>query len=93
MQQRISTKHMGEHAYGVTITEGDHSTHHKVRVPERLRDSLGFVDLDEERLVQESFHFLLEREPADSILGDFDLDVISRYFPDYEAEIRTRMAG
>ena len=93
MQQQIETKHMTGHEYGVTVTEGDHSTHHRVRVPERLRDELGLVDLDEAELVRESFHFLLEREPADSILSDFDLDVISRYFPDYESEIRTRLGG
>ncbi len=93
MEQRIETKHMTEHEYGVTVTEGDHSTQHRVRVPEALRDELGIVDLDEDQLVKESFHFLLEREPADSILREFDLDVISRYFPDYVPEIRTRLTG
>ena len=93
MRQQIAITHMTEHEYGVTVTEGDHSTHHQVRVPERLHDDLGLVGLDEEELVRESFHFLLEREPADAILSDFDLDVISRYFPDYESEIRTRLGG
>lgn len=93
MEQQIEIKRITEHEYGVTVTEGDHSTHHKVRVPETLRDELGIVDLDEDELVKESFHFLLEREPADSILGSFDLDVISRYFPDYVPEIRTRLTG
>ena len=39
-------------------------------------------------LVRRSFAFLLRREPKESILASFDLTVISRYFPDYEAEIR-----
>ncbi len=40
-----------------------------------------------------SFEFLLEREPATSILREFSLDVISRYFPGYPAEIRARLCG
>jgi len=43
-------------------------------------------------LVRESFRFLLEREPASSILQRFDLSVIERYFPDYRAAIRKRLS-
>ena len=39
-------------------------------------------------LVGRSFQFLLEREPAGSILAWFDLMVIARYFPEYERSIR-----
>jgi hypothetical protein len=41
--------------------------------------------------VEESFRFLLEREPKESILRRFNLTVISRYFPEYEREIKTRL--
>jgi hypothetical protein len=41
-------------------------------------------------LVDRSFRFLLAREPASSILRSFDLPVIGRYFPEYEAEVRRR---
>jgi len=44
-----------------------------------------------EELVRESFSFLLEREPPQSILSTFDLTVISRYFPEYRGEIAKRM--
>jgi len=37
-----------------------------------------------ERLVRDSFDFLLQREPKESILGEFDLSVIKRYFPDFD---------
>jgi hypothetical protein len=39
-------------------------------------------------LVERSFDFLLGREPKESILRRFDLPVIARYFPEYEAAIR-----
>ena len=47
---------------------------------------------DVERLVYETFDFLLEREPRESILRAFDLTVVSRYFPEYDDEIRSRLA-
>ena len=41
-----------------------------------------------EELVRLSFEFLLEREPASSILPAFDLPLIGRYFPEYEESIK-----
>jgi hypothetical protein len=45
-----------------------------------------------ERLVDETMDFLLEREPRTSILRAFDVTVVGRYFPEYEHEIRSRLA-
>ncbi len=45
------------------------------------------------RSCEQSFEFLLEREPATSILRRFSLDVIGDYFPDYEAEMTRRAAS
>ena len=64
----------------------DGSSRHRVTVPERF----GGDDLA--RVVRVSFEFLLEREPASSILGEFSLDVIGRYFPEYEDELPRRLA-
>lgn len=47
---------------------------------------------DVERLVYETFDFLLEREPKESILRSFDLSVVGQYFPEFEHEIRSRLA-
>ena len=38
-----------------------------------------------------SFEFLLEREPTSAILPEFSLDVIGRYFPEYEDELPRRL--
>jgi hypothetical protein len=51
----------------------------------------GVVD-DLERVVRESFRFLLEREPATSILRQFSLSDISRYFPEYPSELARRLS-
>lgn len=84
MSERVEVRAHGPHTYSVAVTEGRNTTHHIVEVPEAMRDT------DEEALVRESFAFLLEREAATSILSRFSLDTISRYFPEYATEIRTR---
>jgi hypothetical protein len=41
-----------------------------------------------EDLVRRSFDFLLEREPATSILRSFELSAIQRYFPEFDQDFR-----
>lgn len=81
----------GPGVYRVDVRQGSASTSHQVSVPAGMLDDLGLAGTDETTLVQESFAFLLEREPASSILGRFELTVIGRYFPEYEREIRRRL--
>ena len=76
----------------VTVTEGDRQTKHSVIVDEAYRKNVAGEGTFLEELLRQSFYFLLEREPKESILREFDLRVISRYFPEYETEIR-RMLG
>lgn len=69
---------------------GGSVTRHRVAVSAADIDRLAPGADDPSDLVSRSFAFLLEREPKESILTEFDLTVIARYFPDYETEIRTR---
>lgn len=68
-------------------------TSHEVSVPAGFAVGLGCGHVAPEELVRASFEFLLEREPATSILRKFSLDVISQYFPGYDAEISARLGG
>ncbi|MDA8297293.1 MAG: hypothetical protein M0004_12030 [Actinomycetota bacterium] len=86
----ISVVRTATHGFRVEfVGDGEPSTHH-VEVPDGLATRLGWPEPDEDRLVECSFEFLLEREPASSILRRFGLEVIGRYFPEYEAEMRRR---
>ena len=77
-----------------TVTVHDSGqTHHKVGVTRKDLARLDPGATDPVPLVRASFDFLLEREPKESILREFDLTVISRYFPDYETQIRRRISG
>jgi hypothetical protein len=55
--------------------------------------SLGCGDVAPDELVRASFEFLLEREPATSILREISLNIISQYFPGYPAKIGARLGG
>jgi hypothetical protein len=76
----------------VTLREGgrDISTH-RVSVKASDLARLAPDAVEPTALVEHSFAFLLERESASSILRAFDLGVISRYFPEFEADIKRRM--
>ena len=81
-------------------TEGPHAWAYDVRVfdagkAHAYRVTLSFPDYDHwsrgrvppSRVVEKAFEFLLEREPATSILPKFDLSVIRRYFPEVDREL------
>lgn len=70
--------------------DGDVTTH-RVIVPADYPDELGVGDVALNELVRESFRFLLEREPKESIMREFELSVIERYFPEYPDEIGKRV--
>ena len=86
--RQVSVDRQGEHRFLVEVVGSGLRTTHTVEVPKGLAGELGWGDADESELVRESFLFLLEREPASSILPSFSLDVIGRYFPEYRKEIR-----
>jgi hypothetical protein len=66
------------------------TTEHRVRVKRADLDRFA-EGRPAEALLEESFRFLLEREPNSSILASFDLPLIGHYFPEYEREIRARL--
>lgn len=75
----------------VTVREGGSQTQHTVTLKKSDYERLTAGETSPEALVEASFRFLLEREPKESILRSFDLTVISRYFPEYEREIKKRL--
>ena len=70
------------------IVRGDRITKHKVTLSRDYYEQLTLGAATPEELVEESLEFLLAREPNTSILSEFDLAVISRYFPEYVQEMK-----
>jgi hypothetical protein len=87
----IEVTALGPHEFGVEVTDSKQVTNHRVRVPPAMIDELRLGGVDPGTLVRASFEFLLEREPATSILREFALSDITRFFKEYPDEIRRRM--
>lgn len=84
----IRVKEVATNRYEVTVTGDGSSTAHHVGVdPDDFKGLSG--DPSGADLVEASFRFLLDRESKESILRDFELSVISRYFPEYHEKIES----
>jgi len=77
----------------VSVTEKGSSTRHRVTLKRHDYERLSQGRCSPEECIRTSFEFLLEREPKESILREFDLTVIGRYFPEYEAELARRLSN
>ncbi len=93
MPATLQVEQQKEGEFLVTVTEGKSQSSHHVSVRQDYYEKLSGGKVSAEELVRRSFEFLLEREPKESILGQFDLSVIARYFPDYEQQIQKRLAS
>src|ERR1051326_5104120 len=69
------------------IEDRSQSTHRVTLTPEEYRRLSG-GKIEPAELIRRSFEFLLAREPKESILLEFDLLLIGRYFPEYERELK-----
>ena len=87
----IEVKHASGEEWLVTV-KSTVITHHRVRVTKAEAERLA-AGRPTEELLQQSFRFLLDREPNTAILPAFDLLVITSYFPEYEMEIQRRLQG
>ncbi len=93
MAATIQVEKESEEQFRVTVSEGGSRSTHTVGLRPDYQRKLTGGKAGAEELIRRSFEFLLEREPKESILSRFDLPVISRYFPEYEREIRKRLGG
>lgn len=87
---------MDEYHFQVTVIGSSNTSHtktthtkttHKVTIQPDYALKLTAGKITNAQLVEKSFVFLLEREANTSIMPNFDLSVIARYFPEYESII------
>ena len=89
----IRVEPSGSGRFRVTVTEGAGKSTHTVSLSPEYYQKLTRNQVSQELFIERSFQFLLENEPKESILREFDLPLIGRYFPEYENEIRRRLAS
>lgn len=88
----ITVTQTGPEQYRVEVEADGSNTVHEVSATADEVQRLG-GRRSGEKLIEESFRFLLERESNRSILPSFQLSVIARYFPEYLEEFPARMSG
>ena len=88
---KITIESLGESQYRVNVIDGKQRTSHVVTATANDVQLYAPEETSPERLIEASFEFLLEREPASAILSSFALPVIERYFPEYPSAIRARL--
>ncbi|HZM95001.1 MAG TPA: hypothetical protein VFB92_16340 [Vicinamibacterales bacterium] len=89
MTATITIEAAGPSTYLVTVNQRGSVTRHTVTATPQDIAQYAPAGTSPERLIEASFAFLLEREPASAILSSFALPVIERYFPEYSSVIRT----
>ncbi len=83
----ISVEAIDNNSFKVLVTK-DSTTEHFVLLNDTFHQSLCRKKLTKTELIIKSFEFLLERESNQSILKNFNLEVINQYFPEYIDEIK-----
>jgi hypothetical protein len=74
--------------FDVAVGTGADTSHHQVTMTRETCERLTGGRHTPERCIQAALRFLLDREPKEAVLARFDIAVISRYFPDFEQELR-----
>jgi len=80
----INVKKQTENDFIVEVEVDGYETTHNVHVDDDYYKKLTNGKISKEELIRRSFKFLLDRESNRTILSEFDLKVINRYFPTYE---------
>lgn len=77
--------------FEVVVTEGGGESRHQVSMGRDTCERLSGAH-SPEQCIEAAFRFLLDREPKESIMGRFDVTVISRYFPEFEQRLPDYLA-
>ncbi len=91
MAARVEIEKFDASHFRVRVIDEKSETFHQITLSAKDCARLAGGAAEPEELISESFRFLLEREPKESILARFDLSMIGRYFPEYEQEIKRRL--
>lgn len=82
MSDQIKMNKLSVSKFLVTISD-EQTTTHEVILDDKFLNNLNIKHLSKEQIIHESFLFLLSRESNTSILKEFNIEVISSYFPDF----------
>lgn len=73
--------------YDVTVFDAGRTHHYDVTLSYADYDLWSHGRVAPSRVVEAAFEFLLDHEPATSIMSRFDCSVIRRYFPQVDEQL------
>ena len=83
----ISIESISQNSFKVTVNK-ESTTEHLVLLNDNFYQNITNGKITKKDLIIKSFEFLLLRESNQSILKEFNLEVINQYFPEYKNEIK-----
>ena len=83
----IFIKELSDNKFEITLNKKP-ITKHTVLVTDEYYDKLTKKKISKKKLLEYSFQFLMDRESNTSILSFFELNIISKYFPEFGNEIK-----
>jgi hypothetical protein len=78
-------------SYQVKLDENGSQRNYSVTLSRSDYEQWSNGEVPPQRVVEAAFEFLLEREPASSILSQFDCAVMRRYFPEVDRELPKKL--
>jgi hypothetical protein len=79
--------------FDVVVRAAQSESRHRVTVPAADVARWAKLGADPRKGVEAAMRFLLDREPKESILAAFDIDVIRRYFPEFDEALPSYLAA
>lgn len=86
---KTRTTNLGWH-FDVTLNEPTGPRIYKVSMDKDFLTRIG-ATFHPEKVVEKSFEFLLEKEPKERILAEFDITSISNYYPEFIPELEKKL--
>ena len=83
----ITIESINQNSFKVTVNK-ESTTEHLVLLNDNFYQSITNGKITKKDLIIKSIEFLLLRESNQSILKEFNLEVINQYFPEYNNEIK-----
>ena len=83
----ITIESINQNSFKVTVNK-ESITEHLVQLNDNFYQNITNGKITKKDLIIKSFEFLLLRESNQSILKEFNLEVINQYFPEYNNEIK-----
>ena len=83
----IETEGTNQWSYDVQVTQNGKPYDYQVTLSWSDYDLWSRGRVAPQKVIRAAFEFLLDKEPASSILSKFDCSLIRRYFPEVDQEL------